>query len=341
MRCGACGWTNPARFTHCHNCGKPLAPEPQALAARASHASGDVFAGEGTRIVAALVDLCLLALLLPGLLIGGMSLARVAEPDGSVLLGLLSALALFAVLLPALMDSYGKGSLGKRLLGLRVVDADGAAPGFARSILRTIAKYALHPLLSLPVLMAERMLFGRHSLHNLLTGCYVVSAKASPDAIRYRLRHDVGSARMRKLARVVGALLVAAIATVGALLGHAALTAEPNPRRDAARAAFAAANDAARRIGTAWRSTGHFSAQWNDAVPPVLGSIEIEAASGTLTATASHPLIAGAHFVLTPNLASTKGGKRIGWRCTSPDLPAADLPFGCRSATSEAAPARP
>ncbi|WP_300621607.1 RDD family protein [Dokdonella sp.] len=339
MRCPDCGWTNPAGFTHCHGCRKPLAsPNPRAAVVGASHASGDVLAGEGARLVATLVDLCLLAALLPLVLYGGLYLSQGFGLGGLALFGLLAALAVFAILGTALLDSFTRGSLGKRLVGVRVVDANGDAPGLGRSTLRTIAKYALHPLLSLPVLLAERLVFGRHSLHNLLTGCHVVSAKAPPEAIRYRLSHDAGRTRFRTLARLVGIALVAAVSLLGALLGYAVLTAEPNPRRDAARDAIAATNEAARRIGAAWEATGEFPAQWNDAIPSALGSLQVDAASGTVTATANDPSIAGAHFVLVPEVVSKKGKSRIGnWRCTSPDLPASDLPFRCRSTQAKAA----
>lgn len=333
MRCPHCGWTNPAGFTHCHQCRKALAAaDARAPTAGVSHASGEVFAGEGARFVATLIDLCLLAALLPLLLYGGLYLAQTLHVGGGVLFGLLAALALLAILSSALLDSWTRGSLGKRFARIRVVDADGDAPGLGRSILRTIGKYTLHPLLSLPVLMLERLMFGRHSLHNLMTDSYVVSTKASREAIRYRIGNDAGSARFRRLARLVGVLLVVAIVALGALLGYAALTAEPNPRRDAARAAIAAANEAARRVGDTWQATGTFPAQWNDAIPPVLGNLRIDAASGALTATANDPLLAGAQFVLTPEIETKKGRQRIkSWRCTSPDLAAADLPFRCRS----------
>ncbi len=339
MRCTHCGWTNPAGFTHCHNCRKALTPtDARAAVPGVSHASGEVFAGEGARIVATLVDLCLLAALLPLLLYGGLHLAGALQLGGGALFGLLAALALLAILSTALLDSWTRGSPGKRFARIRVVGADGDAPGIGRSILRTIGKYALHPLLSLPVLLLERLVFGRHSLHNLMTESYVVSAKASREAIRYRIGNDTGSARFRKLARLVGVLLVVAILALAALLGYAAVTAEPNPRRDAARAAVAAANEVARRVGDSWQATGSFPPQWNEAVAPVLESLRIDAASGTLTATANDPLIAGARIVLTPEIVSKNDRRRIkSWRCTSPDLTTRELPFRCRSTKPNAA----
>lgn len=339
MRCTHCGWTNPAGFTHCHHCRKVLTPaDGRAAAPGVSHASGEVFAGEGARIVATLVDLCLLAALLPLLLYGGLYLAGALQLGGGTLFGLLATLALLAIASTAVLDSWTRGSPGKRFARIRVVDAGGDAPGLGRSILRTLAKYALHPLLSLPVLVLERLAFGRHSLHNLMTGSYVVSAKASREAIRYRIGRDAGSARFLRLARRIGVLLVVAIVALAALLGYAAVTAQPNPRRDAARAAVAAANEAARRVGDSWQATGSFPSQWNEAPAPVLESLRIDASSGTLTATANDPRIAGARIVLTPEIASKNERRRIrSWRCTSPDLSARELPLRCRSTKHDAA----
>lgn len=339
MRCTHCGWTNPTGFTHCHNCRKALATaDARAAAPGVSHASGEVFAGEGARLVATLVDLCLLAALLPLLLYAGLHLARLLQLSGGALFGLLAALAVLGILSTALLDSWTRGSPGKRFARIRVVDAAGDAPSIGRSILRTTAKYVLHPLLSLPVLILERLAFGRHSLHNLMTDSYVVSSKASREAIRYRIGNDAGSARFRRLARLAGVLLVVAIVAFAALLGYAAVTAEPNPRRDAARAAVAAANEAARRVGDHWQATGTFPSQWNEAMPPVLESLRVDAASGTLTATANDPSIAGARIVLTPEIVAKKERRRIrSWRCTSPDLTNRELPFRCRSTKNEAA----
>lgn len=331
MRCGHCGWTNPASFRFCHQCKQPLTADAPS-ARPVSHASGEVFADTGTRATATLIDLILLALAIPLWLAGGLYLAPIAGIDGAALFALLAIGILATILLPALLDSYGKGSLGKRLLRIRVVNDAGDAPGLLRSVLRTLAKYLLHPLLSLPVLLAERLLFGQHSLHNLLTRCHVVSARASTEAIRYRLRHDTGSARFQRLARWVGLALGGAIVLLAALLTYAALTATPNPRRDAARATAAAAKEIARAIGRDWAANQRFPDRWNGELPETIAKLDIDASNGVLTVTPSDPLLAGVRLVLAPEIARRKRELRIvNWRCGSPDLPKTDLPFGCSS----------
>lgn len=336
MRCSHCGWNNPAGFGACYQCKQPLVTG--ADNARVSHASGEVFASIGARAMATLVDLSLFALTVPLWLWSGMYLAQNTGVAGPALFVLLAAGALLVALLPALLDSYGKGSIGKRLLGIRVVDHEGGAPGLLRSILRTLAKYVLHPLLSLPVLLVERLLFGEHSLHNLLTHCHVVSAHASDEAIRYRLRNDPGSARFRRAARWFAYLLGGAILLAAALLTYAAWTATPNPRRDAVRATATAAKEIARAIGRDWAANQRFPERWNGMLPPSIAKLGIDASSGVLTVTPSDPLLAGAHLVLVPEIARTKNEARIrSWRCGSPDLARSDLPFGCNSDTKEPA----
>ena len=88
------------------------------------------------------------------------------------LLGLGAAWTLLAVLWQFAGNLAG-GTLGKKLLGLRVVTADGSSPGFFRALVRALGWVLSTPLANFGFILA---LFNSktRALHDLLAGTYVV-----------------------------------------------------------------------------------------------------------------------------------------------------------------------
>jgi hypothetical protein len=65
------------------------------------------------------------------------------------------------------------GTFGKKIMGLRVVTADGSSPGFARSLARALGWVLSTPLANFGFLLALATPKTR-ALHDLLAGTYVV-----------------------------------------------------------------------------------------------------------------------------------------------------------------------
>jgi len=97
-----------------------------------------------------------------------------AEARGITLPMLASVVILFAVY-HALSHGLAGATLGKRLLGLRVVGPDGSRPGLGRSAWRAAAAALSLGLLGLGVLLALFTRSGR-ALHDLLARTWVVQA---------------------------------------------------------------------------------------------------------------------------------------------------------------------
>lgn len=126
-------------------------------------------AGTGRRVLAWLVDGLPFGLAAVGLVagLGGGDLALAAQ------LVLVVGLASFAY--QTLAHALVGATLGKRLLGLRVVGPDGRRPSPGRSALRAALAVAGVALLGVGPLLALFTLSGR-ALHDLLSGTTVVDA---------------------------------------------------------------------------------------------------------------------------------------------------------------------
>lgn len=145
-------------------------------------------ASRWARLFAAMLDTLVILLAigilfgLLGLLLGEKYLELVPEqgilPD---LLGGISAVALYFVINWSLLRSHGQ-TLGKRVLGIRIVDADGKVPG-TRALLKRYAFFqgiglipAIGPLLSLINVLG---VFGssRQCMHDMVADTFVIRAR--------------------------------------------------------------------------------------------------------------------------------------------------------------------
>lgn len=91
------------------------------------------------------------------------------------LLALVGASWVALVFAYQLLGNLNGGTVGKRLMGMRLVARDGSAPGFARSLVRALGWLLGTPLASFGFLVA---LFNRENrtLHDYLSGTVVVEA---------------------------------------------------------------------------------------------------------------------------------------------------------------------
>lgn len=152
-------------------------------------------AGIGSRFLAAFLDGVLLLLLFAGLSLLAASVGQllpVSGTTGAVLAGVFVVLLFLVVPFAyyVLFETFWNGqTLGKRLVGIRVLRDDGSPIDFvaaaARNLIRTID--LLPPALAADVLV---MLLSRKGqrLGDLVAGTVVVKARMERDFARYRTR---------------------------------------------------------------------------------------------------------------------------------------------------------
>jgi uncharacterized RDD family membrane protein YckC len=159
------------------------APRPQVVAGGSAHVP---YAGIATRGVALAVDVVLETMIfLTGTAVIGLVVSLVWDPRPAPVVGAVIAVAglLAEVAYFTGFWSTAGQTPGMRLLGLRVVDGDGSAPGFGRSLVRLFGLIAAILLLFtgfLPVLVDDR----RRALQDFLVGTVVIyDDGAGPDAL--------------------------------------------------------------------------------------------------------------------------------------------------------------
>jgi len=120
--------------------GYPLSMPPGLL--------GSTYAGYSKRVVAYLVDVTLAFMLMFLLILFGGGLAATGS-SGAAALG--SLLGLFALASGSLYFMWGTArsgqTPGKKMLGIKVVDGNGAAPGWGKAFLRYVIGFGLESLL--------------------------------------------------------------------------------------------------------------------------------------------------------------------------------------------------
>jgi uncharacterized RDD family membrane protein YckC len=125
--------------------------------------------GSGRRVVAWLVDGVPFGL-------GGLALvAWLGADDLALVLELLAVVGLASFAYQTLAHALAGATLGKRLVGLRVVGPDGRRPGPGRSALRAAVAVAGLAALGVGPLLALFTLSGR-ALHDLVAGTTVVDS---------------------------------------------------------------------------------------------------------------------------------------------------------------------
>lgn len=159
-------------------------PRPAAAVAREPLAEDPFLASRGARFGAAMLDAALFFLaLLVGLL--GPAVLLGVWPDS--LLGYAVAVPLgltplLSTVTQAVLISARGQSVGKLLLRIRVVDADGRNPGFLRAyLLREGGRLVLTfiPYIGIMLRLVDLLMITRHdrrTLHDQLAGTFVVEA---------------------------------------------------------------------------------------------------------------------------------------------------------------------
>lgn len=359
IKCTACGWNNPGSYTRCFNCERPFrtdapaAPAPSqpktkspaantrkpapATLALGSVAEDAVIAGKLARFAALGVDIVMVAaVLVPASIVYMLFGLHDASTQLSwTIVAVAFALGMF--FLPAWMDSFTAGSLGKRLLNLRVINQQGQRPGVLRSMLRHVLKFALHAIAPIILLIVEKVLLRGSSTHDVLMSTRVIDRRATEAQIQRVLAEGPAGGAIGSLVR--GLVVFAGMAVVLAvgLFAWSMYTAKPNPTRDA----IVALSGVAKGLGV--QSENYFYAK--SAFPSSLADLGLKrppdgfsdarfnASNGSVVLTIgqhSNNALVGKQLIIYPQFKKKKGEDSIyKWRCGSPDIPRDDLPYVC------------
>lgn len=387
MPCPACGWNNPPDAHHCFRCrtelaaaspaangigapgGWPPVGAPSAPDASDAPASEVRLASSLQRTTATLIDA---ALMLASV---GVWLAAAWPPPGEPSVPWLAwagngggvvvlAVAVLLLLLPAVLEAAG-GTLGKRVVGIRVVTGSGAPPGIPLSLARHLFKYVVNLVLPGAWKFIDGWLMDR-PLHETVTDTFVIAhppRSAGGASTRSGLFHEqlIEQARQKPGASAAPAIdrqaLLAAetaqgtasrlyerIKTVGvwvlgASLGILLVSAGWSlyqESKDPGMSEISAHKDALapllKRLVRHYEVSQNFEADFQQLDTSVLASrfsrIDVDPHSGLVIATLADGMYRDKRMVLNPLLSATKR-KVKGWSCGSPDIPREQLPSGC------------
>lgn len=179
VTCPRCQYVNAPRAEYCFNCGLPLGAAAWPAPGVVSGAGGipaydnNPPAGFGIRLAAFLIDNVILtgalAVLLP--ILFDESIAAETQSDGALFFGSAVSFAYFTLL----VGLWG-ATLGKRVLGVRIVRLDGSPVGIPRALGRQLAT-----ILSVFTFLVGYLMVifrsDKRALHDLIAGTVVVRVK--------------------------------------------------------------------------------------------------------------------------------------------------------------------
>ncbi len=179
VACPRCQYVNAPGSEYCFNCGLPLGAAAWPAPSGVSGASGipaydnNPPAGFGIRLAAFLIDNVILtgalAVLLP--ILFDESIAAETQSDGALFFGSAVSFSYFTLL----VGLWG-ATLGKRVLGVRIVRVDGSPVGIPRALARELATiFSVLILLGGYFMVAFRA--DKRALHDLIAGTVVVRVK--------------------------------------------------------------------------------------------------------------------------------------------------------------------
>ncbi len=188
MFCSKCGATVAEGAAQCPACGQPMAGG-SVYAGSAAYSPPVQYAGFWLRFVALIIDGVVVGivaipifLLLGGAL--GLSMGSIAQsPNGMAVGSLMGGLLLFdgcallgVWLYYAILESSAwQGTIGKKVLGLRVTDLNGNPVSFGRATGRFFAKIVSNLTFYIGYIMAG-FTEKKQALHDMLAGCLVVKS---------------------------------------------------------------------------------------------------------------------------------------------------------------------
>jgi uncharacterized RDD family membrane protein YckC len=143
------------------------------------------YAGFWSRVAALIVDNAVVTILGLALLIAASAIGA-----GAVVIANLAYILIAILYWPLLESSERQATVGKQLLGIQVVDANGARLSFVRALLRNLAKIISSLPFGLGFLLAA-FTPKKQALHDMITKCLVV--RAGPSNFRKAVIATVGA----------------------------------------------------------------------------------------------------------------------------------------------------
>jgi uncharacterized RDD family membrane protein YckC len=185
--CNQCGQQNSAAAGFCTRCGGTLAPVPAAMVSVPAPAAVSPYGGFWIRVLAKLIDSVVMNIIMVpiALIVFLVALAsgRGFRDSGSsgalpvALIGLILLFVILAVVAVWLYEAFAtssswQGTLGKKVLRLKVTDLNGQRISFGRATGRFFAKMISGWLLNIGFIMVgftER----KQGLHDMIAGTLV------------------------------------------------------------------------------------------------------------------------------------------------------------------------
>lgn len=153
----------------------------------------DILASIQRRIAATLIDLVCMLIPFIMLVISAFKLSSPAGKNGLQVFLYLILLALFTLLIPAFLDAWGRGSIGKQIMKIRVVNHQGEKPSLFAALFRHIVKFSSHLLGPVVLRIFECLVLKGRSLHEVITQSWVVHKDSNPKDIIAAIRPQKGS----------------------------------------------------------------------------------------------------------------------------------------------------
>lgn len=289
-----------------------------------------VHAGFWKRFAAAIIDYVLLVAV--SALVGWVAGYAYGETAGSYsektaeAIGNVVGIIVWWVYYATLESSERQATLGKRALGIKVVDLNGGRITFARATGRHFAKFVSGAILMIGYAMAG-FTAKKQALHDMMAGSLVVHR----DVTAEQVRQAAPEARMPAWAIVLVVLGVSVfpLALVAAIAIPAYQDAAIKAR---VRAAVEAGSMATRAVDDFHRRNHAMPRDLKDAgfsapASPAIRSLSLEAGTGAVRVVLAIPQLEGSSIVFTPAKGSDD---RIAWTCGSPDIHGKFLPAGCK-----------
>lgn len=331
MHCTHCGAAVPDGAVSCPACGKGIGLTVAEVATRevpAAPSSGPAQAPMGVaryggfwrRVAASVIDgLVLMGLSIVLIIVAMVVLMAGGAPDEQAVnrYALVYYLASYAVgwLYFAIMQSGPwQASLGKRALGIKVVDLQGGRISFGRATGRYFA-YLVTSTLTLGIgLLMAAFTKRRQALHDFVAGTLVVSRETAPEDLARGLERPKVSGAVVALAVVAGLVPVTGILAAIAIPAYqdyvirtqvAEGLAVAGPFKDSVAAAYAE--------GTAFEDMDTAGLGLEAANGPHVESVSVEAGVVVITyGGAASPHLSGRTLLLVPG-ASSQGD--VLWTC--------------------------
>lgn len=289
-----------------------------------------VYAGFWKRFAALIIDYVILIVVsaLVGWAAGhlyGLSASAPTEKTAETI-GHIIGVIVWWIYYATLESSARQATLGKRALGIKVVDLQGGRITFGRATGRHFAKFVSGVILMIGYLMAG-FTAKKQALHDMMAGCLVVSRAASEEQVRLA----APAPRMPTWAAVLVVLGVS-VFPLAILAAIAIPVYQDMALRGRVAAAITVGVQATRKVDDFYLRNKAMprdlrEAGMTDPLGREVREVSVDPRDGTIQVVLAVPSLEGKSILFVPKSAS---GDRLVWVCSSSDVRDKYLPASCR-----------